>query len=274
MNEDLILSKNIVDICYETVKLESGKKTDHIITNVIRFYIKHILGSKNIYLTLFLENKLNKLRSTTDSNIYRKVLVEIYILLAICNKPVTREKTQKLKTIKIKEDEAENVLMNELNTYRKENVIQSCIKVLLNTKGDILWKIVENISEIPMYIRALKVLYEFDNKKELLFEAYKALSMDGYFYNNNEYSNIIFQCVLKINYIYEEMDKFDKHMEVYIECLNYPIKYSSFPIQYNRVSYMHEDKNKLINIIPKQPQEYMYFEKVTKKDKSTSAIKL
>ena len=267
MNEDLILSKNIVDICYETVKLESGKKTDQIITNVIRFYIKHILGSKNIYLTLFLEQKLDTLRLTTDTNIYRKVLVEIYIFLAICNKPSTQERAPKTKTIKIKEDEAENVLMNELNTYRKENVIQSCIKVLLSTKKDILWKIAENISEIPMYIRALKALYEYDNKKELMFEAYKALSKEGYFYNNNEYSNVIFQCVLKINYIYEEMEKFDKHMEVYIKCLNYPIKYSSFPVQYNRISYIHDDKKKSLDILPKQPQEYMYFEKITKKDK-------
>lgn len=268
MNEDLILSKNIVDICYETVKLESGKKTDQIITNVIRFYIKHILGSKNIYLTLFLEQKLDKLRLTTDTNIYRKVLVEIYIFLAICNKPTaTQEKAPKIKSIKIKEDEAENVLMNELNTYRKENVIQSCVKVLLKTKKDILWKIAENTSEIPMYISALKVLYEYDNKKELLLEAYKALSKEGYFYNNNEYSNMIFQCVLKINYIYEEMDKFNKHTEVYIKCLNYPIKYSSFPIQYNRISYIHEEKSKSLDILPKQPQEYMYFEKITKKDK-------
>lgn len=267
MNEDLILSKNIVDICYETVRLESGKKTDQIVTNVIRFYIKHILGSKNIYLTLYLEKKLDKLRSTTDSNIYRKLLVEIYIFLAICNKPTTHEKAPKMKSIKIKEDEAENVLINELNTYRKENVIQSCIKALLNTKRDMLWKIAENVSEIPMYIKALKALYEYDNKKELIFEAYKALSKEGYFYNHDEYNNLIFQCVLKINYIYEEMDKFNKHMEVYKKCLNYPIKYSSFPIQYNRVSYIHEDKRKSLDIRPKQPQEYMYFEKITKTSK-------
>jgi len=272
MNEDLILSKNIVDICYETVKVDSGKKTDQIITNVIRFYIKHVLGSKNIFLTLFVESKLDKLKLTTDTNIYRKVLVELYIFLAICNKRTTQETAPKLKTIKIKEEDAENVLMNELNTYRKESVIQSCIKVLLNTKNDVLWKIAENISEIPMYIRALKALYEHDNKKELLFEAYKALSKDAYFYNNNEYSNLIFQCVLKINYIYEEMEKFDKQMEVYIKCLNHPIKFSVFPIQYNRISYIHEDDSKSLNILPKQPQEYMYFEKITKKEKKKNSV--
>jgi hypothetical protein len=120
----------------------------------------------------------------------------------------------------------------------------------------------------------LRSLYEYDNKKELLFEAYKALSKEGYFYNNNEYSNLIFQCVLKINYIYEEMQRFDKHLEVYIECLNYPIKYSSFPVQYNRISYIHEDRRKSLDILPKQPQEYMYFEKITKKDKEKSKNKV
>lgn len=270
MNEELLLNKNIMDICYETINVEGTKKREQIIVNVIRFYIKHILGTKNIYLVIFLSKKLERLNDTTDNDIYRKLLVEIYLLIAICNKPNKDEKKIKQKAIKVNESEAESVLLNELNTYRKENVIHSCIKVLQATKADLLWRVAENISELPHYIKALCQLYQYDNKKELLFEAYNALSKGNYFYDNNEYNNIIFQCMVKINYIYEEKNKFDKHMEIYLKCLNYPLKDMSVPIQYNRISYMHVDNRKSLDIVNKPQQEYMFFEKVTKTDKSTS----
>jgi hypothetical protein len=267
MNEEIILNKNVVEICYESIQLES-KKIQIIIKNIMQFYFKHVLGSKNTYVTLFLSTKLEFLEHYQQTNIfiYRKLLVELYLILAFCNKNINSTKC-KVKTLKLSEDEAERVLQNEINTYRKMDLILGCVSKLYKTKADILWRIIENISNQTVYVSSLNKLYAHCEKKELLLEAYKTLSQEElYYYNNGDYSNIILQCMLKINYIYEEISKFNKHMEIYIKCLNFPLKgLSPAPVmQYNRLSYMHEEKNKKIVIEPKVQQEYVIFEKVSK----------
>lgn len=269
MNDDILLdNKNISEICYETVKIESSKKPIIIVKNIIKFYMKHIMGSKNMYITIFISSKLDQLISssyeTESSNIYRKLLVEIYLMLATCNKPIL-DKT-KSKKIKINENDAENVLLNELNTYRKSNVINSCLNILFKNKTDVLWNVIKNVSDKTDYIASLHKLFIKLEKKELLIEAYNTLSEEGYFYDNSEYKNIIFQCILKINYIYEEMNKYDKHMETYIKCLNFPLHNMKINtnqlFNYNRISYIYEDDNKLITIQQKPQQDYMSFDKI------------
>lgn len=203
---------------------------------------------------------------------YRKLLVELYLMLALCKKN-SNQSNIKLKILKMSEDDVEKVLMNEINTYRKMDLILGCVSKLYKKKADLLWRIIESITEHTLYVKSLNHLYRLCEKKELILEAYKTLSHEEmYHYDNGEYVNIILQCMLKINYIYEEIDKFDKHMEIYIKCLNYPLKGISqeYPIQYNRLSYIHEDKNKRVNIEPKVQQEYVIFEKVCKVHNTSS----
>lgn len=264
MNDEIILNKNIVEICYETTSL--NKKVPHIIKQIITFYIKHLIGTRNTYIVMFLSNRINKLSCCEiDSHIYRKVLVEIYVFLGICNRPVKDDKQPKKTKTKIKECEAEQVMLNELNTYRKESVIMGCVNVLAKTKGPLLWKVIENITEYTDYVRELNNLYNYVENKELIFEAYRTIIVpqEQYFYNNGEYANLIFQCMLKVNYIYEEKEQFDKQMEVYIACLNCPpdrLMPSIHTLSLNVNTPFHQEPKK-VDILPKQQTETMMFEK-------------
>jgi hypothetical protein len=267
MNEDIILNKNVVDICYESIQLES-KKVQCVVKNILQFYSKHILGIKNTYVTIFIGNKLPHLEYYYETNIkiYRKLLVELYLVLSL-SKRNTKQTNIKIKKLKMSEDDTEKVLLNEINTYRKMDLILGCVSKLYKTKADLLWRIIESITDHSLYVKSLNNLYHNNEKKDYVLEAYKTLSQEEpYYYNNVDYSNIILQCMLKINYIYEEINKFDKHMEIYVKCLNYPLKGMSheYPVQYNRLSYIHEEKNKRVNIEPKVQQEYVIFEKVSK----------
>ena len=266
MNEEILLKCNVKEICYETAKIESTKRITSIIPNIINFYIKYILGSKNIYHGFFIKTKLINLQKSYDNNdidIKRKLLVEIYLYLALCNKPVQHTKP-KYKKIKIKAEEANNILINELKTTRNDNIIKSSIDSMYKDHTDKLWDICLCVSEIKEYTQAMRDLFNMCRKKELIVEAYSTISRIGLIYSSEDYRDIIFQCMLKINYIYKENDMFDEHMEVYLKCLNCSLDVltDTIPLQYNRISYVHEDRRKSLEIKPKQQQEYVYFEKI------------
>ena len=141
MNEEILLNKNVVDICYQSIQMES-KKLEHVIKNVLQFYCKHVLGTKNTYITYFFSSKIQQLQMSfeTKPTIYRKLLAEIYLLLAMCKKNI-KENNVKVKTIKVSEDDAEKVLLNEINTYRKMHLILGCVSKLYKSKTDLLWRI-------------------------------------------------------------------------------------------------------------------------------------
>lgn len=264
MNDEIILNKNIVQICYETADL--NKKVSKVVKHIIQFYLKHFVGTRNTYIVMFLSNRIQKLYSCeSNSHIYRKVLVEIYVFLGICNKPLN-EKKGKTTRSKISEDNTEEVMLNELNTFRKENVIMGCVNALVKTKAPLLWQVIQNLSEFPEYIRELNHLYNYFENKELLFEAYRTIIVpqERYFYDNSEYTNLIFQCMLKVNYIYEEKELFDKQMEMYVACLNCPtdrlMPSVNLSIALNKPN-LFQGEHKKLNIAGKQQTETMLFEK-------------
>jgi hypothetical protein len=253
MNDDIILNNNIVTICYETITIASTKKVKQIVKQILQFYCKYILGSKNTYVTTFLSRKLQNLQEVVDNNIYRKLLVEIYVFLSICNKPVRSNGKQ---TKKVKLEEAEQVLLKELNSYRREEIILGCVNALIKTKADLLWQVVLSISKYPEYIKELNILYSYLENKQLLFEAYRTLvaSTDQYIYSNSEYSNLIFQCMLKVNYIYEEHDMFDKNMDMYIACLNCPHDKLIPNVPF---SVRHSEEPSILKVIDVEKQKHM-----------------
>ena len=269
MNEDILIERNISKICYETANIDCSKKIHQIIPNVVNFYIKHIIGSNNIYHTVFIKTKLLELVKCYEENnveIRRKLLVEIYLYMALCNKPV-KDKKPKYKKIKLKDDEVESILVNEMKTQRKMNIIYSCIDIMYKNHNDNVWNICYEFSEMRDYVEVLKDIFNICRRKELLYEAFEKISKNGLIYSNQDYRDVIFQCLMKINYIYSEKDVFDKHMEIYLKCLNCPIETltNTIPVQYNRISYIHDEKRKSLEIKPKQ-QEYLYFEKITKSE--------
>lgn len=234
LDETLLLNKNIHQICYEIVKYEISckKNTDLTIAKyVINFFLKYILGTNNVYPGIFLMEKLLNLDKKEDI-IKKKLLIEIFVFLSICNKPVNENKVVNKSLKKFKLEECEEILKQELHTHRREEVILHCVDTLFKTKKDTLWKIVKivvcsnKVKMLKKYVDSLELMNSKVPKKEFLLEAYKCVTSESsimYFYDSSEYTSIIFQCMMKVNYIYLEMGLFDKHMNMYKACLMCPL---------------------------------------------------
>ena len=234
IDETLILNKNIHQICYELVKYEiSCKKNMDLIVNkyVINFFLKYVLGTNNVYPGIFVMKKLIDLEQK-DTLIKKKILIEIFVFLAICNKPLNEKAMTTKFSKKFKLEECEEILKRELYTHRREEVIINCVDTLFKTKKDVLWKIIKivvNSNKIKLlknYVDALDFMNSKVSKKEFLVEAYKCITSESsimYFYDSSEYTSIILQCMMKVNYIYLEMGLFDKHMNMYKSCLMCPL---------------------------------------------------
>ena len=76
MNESLLLNKQIHDICYETVNIKMKKvKPQVVLKNIVTFFHKHLLGSKNVYLAMFVSKKMKALSDRWDDDlVHRKLL--------------------------------------------------------------------------------------------------------------------------------------------------------------------------------------------------------
>ena len=246
IDETLLLNKNIHQICYDIAKYEiSCKKNINLITNkfTINFFLKYILGTNNVYPGMFLMKKLTELEQK-NSFIKKKLLIEIFLFLSICNKPLNVNRSRISKKFKL--EECEEILKQELKTHRREEVIVHCVDILFKTKKDVLWKIIKivvnsnKIKFLKDYVNSLEYMSSKVPKKEFLLEAYKCISSESsimYFFDSSEYTSIIFQCMMKINYIYLEMGLFDKHMNMYKACLMCPLdilkeeKEQEYPIE-------------------------------------------
>lgn len=233
IDEQLMLSKNVEQVCYEVVKLEKNNYCNYrkkIIKEIISFYRQHILGTKNVYSGKFIMTRLKQLELIENDDIYRKALIEIYVYMTICNKPYN--KTDNKNDNKIKLKDSEFILKEELQSFRREVVIIECIDKLYKSKKELLWNIVKVMVErskshiLIDHVEVLSFMSSKDEKKEYLFEAYRCVTSENartYFYDTSEYGSILLQCMLKINYVYEEQGMYDKHMSLYEACLYCPI---------------------------------------------------
>lgn len=252
--EQLILNKNIHELCYETVQqdVRGMLKFPQLCKAVVNFFVKHIIGTQNMYPAIFITSKLDQLEKVynnpNDKHIKRKLLIELFVFLAVCNKPSvqkqgfviqakSRSKTKRLTNDNNNEtNDDERMLIKELQSSRREGVVIPLVDLLIKTKEDSLWNIaltlanhVSNRKHMIAYVTSLQTLYHSRiQKKELLLEAYRALCSENalsMFYDNSEYSSIIFQCMMKINYIYEEEGEHDKHFDLYKACIYCPMQW-------------------------------------------------
>ena len=229
MNETLLINRQIHEICYETVSMAVRKTKAHVVLkNVVTFFHKHILGAKNVYLAIFVAHKLEVLTHRwDDTDIQRKLLVEIYVFLAVCNRPATHD-SQQPKTAAVPVVEAEPTLVKEMSGRRNEALVLKCVAVLVKQHEDTLWQIVETNSsgKLKRYVQAMRFMHNtLPNKKEFISEAFKVVCNNkaAFHFNTSDYSPIIFQCMLKVNYIYETRNMHDKQMDIYLACINCPM---------------------------------------------------
>lgn len=265
MNHDLIINQNIKEICFETVRISSLKITT-IQKDITTFFLKYLISSKNVYISSFLINRLQKLISIKeDKYLYRKVLVEIYVFLAICNKPTDNETCLEFKKTRIsKNDDVKKCLSDELKNKRDMDKIFSYIVQLEKTEKEYLWsKIYKLVSDNPLkktLVINLFELYKITPNKDYILAAYKSLYIIDYIIDASVYHKLIFQCMLKINYLYEYAEIKE---DLFLKCLNY-VPHKNISITSNKflVSYVLEKKPIKIEPNKTKTNEEIYFEKV------------
>lgn len=229
MNESLLLNKQIHDICHETVNIKMKKvKPQVVLKNIVTFFHKHLLGSKNVYLAMFVSKKMQALSDRWDDDlVHRKLLVEVFVFMAVCNRPTKENDNTGAGGKGVSAGEAEQLLVEEMRARRSESVVLRCVPPLIKEHEETLWNVVESNSsgKLRQYVNAMRHMHSVLAKKEFMLEAFKSVcnNQAAFFFDTKDYSPIIFQCMLKINYIYETRNMHDKQMDVYLSCLNCPM---------------------------------------------------
>lgn len=264
MNHDLIINQNIKEVCYDTVRISTLKQSV-IEKDITTFFLKYLISSKNVYISSFLINRLQKFPNIKDNKyLYRKVLVELYVFLSICNKPTDNETYVDFKKSRISKDNVKKILSDELKNKREINKIFSCIVQLEKTEKEYLWsKIYKLVADSPikkMLVMNLFEFYKISPHKDFILAAYKSLYIVDYIHDASIYHKLIFQCMLKINYLYAFSELKE---DLFLKCLNY-IPHENVSITSNKflVSYVLEKKPIEIELNKTKCNEEIYFEKV------------
>ena len=254
MNEKCILSADLHTICYESVELYKKRKSYTVLCkNVINLLCKYVLPTCNTYIPMFLLNRLENLKECDNNSlIYKKILAEIYLFLGVCNKKRNKHNYKKIK-------DPEATLVKHLSSNRNMDIVLNCVWTLHKDKSDLLWKAVHKISQHHAYINALYALYNLNPHPLLLCEAYHTLDNRLVLqFDSSAYNEIILQCLIKLNYIYEELELVDKNDLVYFACLNFIPKL--IDQLDHKDTYIHDDTVTKHVVISKY-REAVHFEK-------------
>jgi hypothetical protein len=263
MNFDLLLNQNIKDICFDTVRISKLQKSV-VHKNIIKFFIQFLISSKNVYISSFLNNRLKKFSACNDKYVLRKILVEMYVFLALCNKPTDIDGFLQFTKIKLAKDiDIKHLLKAELKGKREMNTILNYVCKLEKTNKEYLWSsifhLVHDNSLKKQYVLNLFELYKMNANKELLFAAYRVLHILDLTYDITVYHKLIFQCMLKINYLYEDNEI---KQDLFLKCLTY-IPHENMSLTSNKFLVSYQLENKTITIENKSKiNDNLYFEKV------------
>lgn len=258
MNEITLLNQDIHEICIQSTNINISN-FKQISKNVTMFYIKNLAGIKNMYPCIFIATKLRLLQNSCNVYISRKLILEIYLYLSLCNKPL-KQPTYHHKIINKPKDQ----LIKQLEGYTpNEDIILNCVHSLYKTDKEYMWNMIIKTTPYKEYVSALYVLFNFHNNKNLLFNAYKTIVSKKYYVDTSDYQNIIFQCMMKINYLYHEKGLCNNNMEIYNQCIDYMPIVNNNENNNNNHKTKNEDENlkKHIDIIIPNVKEKVYFEK-------------
>jgi hypothetical protein len=232
--EEHMLNKNILKVCEELYVFCCQNNQIKFENFTIDFYINYISGTKNMYIIIFLSNKLSLLNHKSNF-IYRKLLCEIILLLTICNKPnintysyhevnINMNIDNLILSIKEKNKNSMRYILNNLLKCKDEFEFKFNLNLTEKQKKDYIWKLWEIILDNfnNKYIDSLFYLYclNYTNKERkhrlrLLFDAYDSLCEDMII-SSDEYNEIIIQCMLKIDLLFQ----MNKKEEMYDMCMN------------------------------------------------------
>ena len=177
--------------------------------------------------------------------------------MSTCNKPMK----QSLKSQKVIGIPKKRLLQEICNVNPNEEIVLNCIHTLFKTDSSYLWELIIKKTLYKDYINALYVLFNFHNHKGLLFEAYKTIIYKNYFVDTSDYQNIIFQCMMKINYLYDEKGLCSNETEIYHNCIDYIPTITNFDDMNSKLVYKYENEKRCIDINIPSVKEKVYFEK-------------
>lgn len=262
MNVDILLQQNVQQICFETVDV-SNLSISVVTKSITKYFTKYLLCSKNVYISSFILNRLSKIAQCGKCDVYRKILVEVYLLLSLCNKPIENEEYLKYNTQKInKNEDCKKMLQKEMKSNRHYDKIMTLVSKLEKTEKEFLWKYIYSLSSEELnkrYVKNLFELYKIEPCKQFLFAAYKSLYIVDYVYDVTAYHKVIFQCMLKINYLYKYEDV---QRDIYVTCLNYiPRINDSITSNKYLMTYIADKKKVLIEYKTKSNEDII-FEKI------------
>ncbi len=254
--ESYIQKNDIYSICLETTNKYS-QNNQKISKDIVNLFTKLLLHSKNMYIVKYISTKLQQIQIKSGS-ILRKLLVEVYVFIAIINKPIIEQDVFNVKVSRKHICIDDKSFIQNLNTYTREDMFKN-VSILHKTNPDFIWKVILHIGKQKEFIEQLQYLYSFTKNIKLLFLAYDTL-YESYYYSC-DYNDIIIQCMLKIDYIYIEKDIINNNSELYTTCMKYiPLKKNM--IQKNVYqNYVSCEKNLQINEFQKNKSEKIYFEK-------------
>ena len=254
--ESFIQKNDIYSICVETTNIYS-QNINKTSKEIVNLFIKFLLHSKNIYLAKFISTKLKQIQNQSKS-LLRKLLVEIYLFISIVNKPNLEKDIFNIKVSKKNVFIDEQIFFDNLTKYNRDDMFKT-VSILHKSNPELMWKLILHISKQKNFIEHLQYLYSFTKNIKLLLLAYDTL-YESYYYSC-DYNDIIIQCMLKIDYIYNEKEIIDKKSELYTSCMKY------IPLKKNIINknvyqnYTSSEKNLQINEFNKTKSEKIVFEK-------------
>lgn len=254
--ESFIQKNDIYSICVETTNIYS-QNINKTSKEIVNLFIKFLLHSKNIYLAKFISTKLKQIQNQSKS-LLRKLLVEIYVFISIVNKPNLEKDIFNIKVSKKNVFIDEKIFFDNLTKYNRDDMFKT-VSILHKSNPELMWKLILHISKQKHFIEHLQYLYSFTKNIKLLLLAYDTL-YESYYYSC-DYNDIIIQCMLKIDYIYNEKEIIDKNSELYTSCMKY------IPLKKNIINknvyqnYTSSAKNLQINEFNKTKSEKIVFEK-------------
>jgi hypothetical protein len=209
MNE-YILSQNIEGICYESFKYNLKNK-NKLYKDVNEILCSKLLFNNNVYIFDFIFKRLKHIEMCISyDNMFRKVIVEIFVFISIQNKSCNLLPNQpqivskdKFEVELSKQSPNIEIILNHLNSIKKKD-------------NHTYWDRLEYITKNKNVFLFFKKMNSLSNNKLLLFGAYFTICCNSYT-NEVTYNNILLQCMLKIDLIAIEKEIIDKSF--YDKCL-------------------------------------------------------
>lgn len=250
MNEAL-LRRDVERVCIETARCfvpkakggGGGRKpegTERVIGDAHEFYEAHCLGGTNTYVLELLSRRCEEM-AESDDRLQRVAAIEVMVFLAtaggrsalVVAKPLSKRALAKATG---GGDEGEGALESRLESglvaelQRGEDadplrVEQFATMLYKAGQESRMWRVVHHLTRYPDHARRLQGLSAAAKRSSarrlaLLQAGFRTLPHGPeHVRSSAEYKPIVLQCMLKCEYLFDDLGVVDRHTRLYLTCL-------------------------------------------------------